>query len=232
MKPVEIGTAAKKKTSARLTDAPGNLHAIRALEVALVGEHSICFLAGKGSPGRELVKAIERVSEDFKLPCHAVLVAPCPCGGYGTRRYLCKCQPEEMRQYYESLRSTFGKPTEFDIFVELEEPRAHEVGSVRTEREPEENLVMRIRRAKSNPEMGPLDRNAWTLCESAVAKFGNGICGRAEPVARTIARMESTTFGPTRAHHIAEAIQYVSPLHGNMSWIYSLETHLLRVVKR
>lgn len=82
----------------------GQESVLRALEVAMVGGHSLCIIT----------EDPERFAEAFRHypETKTAIVTPCPCGFYLHDSKLCICTAEEIEQHQKHTW-----PQDFDIYV-------------------------------------------------------------------------------------------------------------------
>lgn len=172
---------------------------------------------------------IARASATITYPASVMLVAamnPCPCGYYGDPKRVCRCRPEQIRNY----RAKISGPLMDRIDLHIEVPSVawkDLVGEANAESS--EIIRQRVTAARTiqsdrlkrtkifcNAQMGnrhlqsycALDHDSRRLLETAVDKLGLSARAykRILKIARTIADLEqSAAIG---AHHVGEAIQY------------------------
>ena len=172
---------------------------------------------------------ISRVGHSIKFPARFMLVAamnPCPCGYFGDPKRACVCSGTQIYKY----RSRISGPLldRMDIHIEVPPVAIGELAVERYE-EPSEAIRARVtgaravqrerfkgKRIHANSQMParsirkhcPVDRNAQTMLETAIEKWGLSprAYHRILKVARTIADLERSE-GITE-NHVAEAIRY------------------------
>lgn len=194
----------------------GNPMLKRAIEIALVGYHTLTYV-GHPRNGWQYVQAI--------LGDRATFMARCPCGSYKaigqTFEQACICTLKEIADWQQ--KATYRRAILSDIIVEVYPPRAEEFFSVG---EPYSSVLARLREMRLAQSFGvragifPESRNgvraanpvAFDLLNEARIRlsFTSEMLLSVQRVACTIAEMEGKTLveGP----HMAEAIIYRVPL--------------------
>lgn len=194
----------------------GNIVLKRAMEVAIVGHHTITYV---GDPSI----AWEQVS--IILGARAAIMQRCPCGNYQSPDRPCFCTLEmiekwrETRKYQEALAS--------DIIIDAVDPKAEEFFAWS---EPYTDVLKRVTRVRFAQAFGrasfpsvrgnPSERNGWIVKEREVMGFLSAIKTRLDlgtlalrsvcRVAQSIAELDGCEV--VTVVHIAEATGYRTPL--------------------
>jgi len=177
-----------------VTEICGNHHAIRALQVAAAGGHSIRFVGGWTTQAQEL--AI--IAQACGLKARAS--SPCPCGNWGHPFRECTCSVEMVGRW---MAREFHARDRFDITVEVYEPEPE--AAVEWALEREERVVV-------VPDIGerglPVSETARSLLLAAARTLR--LHPRALKEVRSVAETIALMAGERRieAAHMAEAIQY------------------------
>jgi magnesium chelatase family protein len=168
----------------------------RALEVALVGGHTV-MVVGREGDGKELVETIGGKKVLF--------VEPCPCGNYGHSKVPCICSPRVIVKY--RARRSFRRALDADIRIELMPPRALQ----RFTPEPFSEVERRIRVALGNklPTTCSECSTGWYSQALAKMDFAEKQQHAIQRVAATIAQMDGSNT--VTEVHFAEAMQYQMP---------------------
>jgi predicted ATPase with chaperone activity len=180
-----------------LQDIQDNEIAKRAVEVALVGGHSIAFIYQQGAPGMELLQAAEGMAKDAGIPFQGLAAFPCPCGFFGTATAPCECSLRRIVTYRKTLARRLAG---FEMGVALLPPW----GKTVRRGEDEEQVMQRVRRARA------FDLTDTTLsadCEYLL-KVHLGVAGASRKaqilkIAATICRLGSSDR--MLCHHLMEA---------------------------
>jgi magnesium chelatase family protein len=191
----------------KLQDFPKQEHVKRALEVAMVGKHSITLIGSPVSEGRELVEWLRW----SKYPTPAYFVSPCPCGYFGFPSRECTCSISMVGRHQAKYLSR-----DTDIYVTLKELSPDEIINFmrnKNRNEEEEKVYERIKLAKAIEAPRPLELTStdWNLLKSAVSQLNLSFFQVKQilVVAKTIQHMAlvyntESSFMP----YLAEAIQY------------------------
>ncbi|HYP21647.1 MAG TPA: hypothetical protein VEY08_16380 [Chloroflexia bacterium] len=187
----------------------GNIVLKRALEVAIVGHHTLTYV-GHPENGWAYVQQI--------LGPLAFIMQKCPCGNYLDPLRECTCELAEIEAHRK--RKAFQEALNSDIIVEAQTPRETEFFSMG---EPYMNVLARIKRVRdvqvfTRAHMWPgreALRNGnpvFDLLNMARTRLGFTAeqLKKVQYVARTIADMDGKPI--VEAAHMAEAIQYRTPL--------------------
>jgi len=167
---------------------------------------------------------IVRTGGAIRFPARFALVAamnPCPCGYRGDPRRECLCTPAHVQRYLAKLSGPLLD--RIDLHVEVPRPQTNDLlaGSVGESSQDvrarvsaaRERAAARVADRPMPPGMGwrrwgPIDDAALSFLRAATDRLALG--GRAAErilrVGRAIADLDAS--GPTRAEHIAEALQY------------------------
>ena len=172
---------------------------------------------------------ITRSSMTVNYPARFMLVAamnPCPCGYFGDQRRVCRCSPQQIRQYQGRLSGPLLD--RIDIHIEVPSVRYRELVG-RYAGEPSQAIKARIDRARAlqkerfpagrlplNARMSErevkehcrIDEESGRFIEMAMDKLGLSARAytRILKVARTIADLDAQA--DIGSSHVAEAIQY------------------------
>lgn len=184
-----------------ITDVPGQEHAKRAIEVAVAGRHSICFVGFPDGTASTLATFTTSVSAGR---LHAESIYPCKCGWYSHPMRECTCTLKSLRKYYTRLSRL-----PFSIYVEIPTTEWYKVQSHLAGRrgEPWHKIQGRIN-AMENHEDAALDSTCKSLLGAAVKQLWLDwdATWRTILVGRTIANLAHSER--IQAAHLAEAIQY------------------------
>lgn len=182
-------------------------------------------------PLEEGTVTITRSALTATYPARFMLVAamnPCPCGYFGERNRVCRCTPQQIRQY----QGRISGPLLDRIDIHIEVPSLHYRDLTAVESgEPSAAIKARIEGARKiqmdrftgeriefNSRLSdrhirtvcPIDADSRQLIEMAIDRLG--LSARAHTrilkVARTIADLDGASN--IRSSDIAEAIQYRS----------------------
>lgn len=185
----------------RLDEIKGQSHVKRALEVAMVGEHTVTLWApGTGLDAEELAAVARRLGLEFSEVMVAVY---CPCGNFGSTETPCTCSSDEIRQYMRQLRpylaSDIHTKVERVSFVRLTAERAQE---------PDERIIERVEEARGREVSLSLDTASLSLMEAAMRqlRLGQVQYRRILAVAGSIAKLAGSDS--LRPIFVAEALQY------------------------
>jgi len=178
----------------------GNEHVLRAIEVSLVADHSIMFIAPPGY-GKSLFRAIMTGSSGAR---HTELT-PCLCGYYQDLTQVCTCVPQQIGHWQAKLRKIAPA---FDITAYPSRPKFEELFDTRREAFTtmwERVVVARDRHIPKGIE----DGSSVGLLKAAYTKLNlsPGAAMRILRVSHSIACLDSAC-SQIGAAHIAEAIQY------------------------
>jgi len=180
----------------KIDDVCGHEGLRRAIEVALVGSHPMFISHFDGSVAPFIVNEVAKVAG---LPFHALVIAPCPCGNYGSARLECSCSPESINKYLSEINK---RRNEFDIFIESVGPRG-KLGLP----EPLTTMINRVVHARNNP-----CPKGYVGCDDLLNMFQKEMkadaidLAKVKAVANTIAKLDGNS--EVLVHHISEAIQY------------------------
>ena len=188
-----------------LEDIPEQEHIKRAIEVCLVGNHTIGIIDTNGY-GKEFGKWLS--SHDISV----WVEKPCKCGNFMDSQSECHCTISQIRQW--RLRKSFLHCMNADVVIESTRPR------VRTlikpyQGEPESEMLKRVETAKQiEIKDSTLDEQSNTLLIMAIDRLGL-IHTKIESVKRvavSIAKLDGLDV--IKVQHISEAVQYaVTPIN-------------------
>ena len=156
----------------------GQESVLRALEVAVAGQHSLCIITE--DPERFVW------STEFLSEARIAVVTPCPCGFLGHPLRACHCSKEEIAQHQKAWFLIAGRIA-YDMYVSANPGRI-------------EDLL--------KAEKPPLHKEAKELLAVGFEKLGLTYSEGKKilQVAKTIAELERRTA--IAAQHLAEAMQY------------------------
>lgn len=182
----------------------GNFHALRAVEVAVAGEHSICIMGPPQSGKSMLIYIMEiLVKASNMLKSETIEVLDCPCGYRLTDDRECVCTQQEIKTYKQILEHDG-----WDIYISLQYPTFEQLFDTRLH-EPIEDIAARIKAAYDNwLDLEP-DPLSLSLLKTAYAqlKMTPAQVHRCLAVALTIANLGGEKQAINSAH-MAEAIRY------------------------
>jgi len=199
------GAIINSNDTKRLEDIPEQEHIKRAIEVCLVGNHTIGIIDTNGY-GKEFGKWLS--SHDISV----WVEKPCKCGNFMDSQSECHCTISQIRQW--RLRKSFLHCMNADVVIESTRPR------VRTlikpyQGEPESEMLKRVETAKQiEIKDSTLDEQSNTLLIMAIDRLGL-IHTKIESVKRvavSIAKLDGLDV--IKVQHISEAVQYaVTPIN-------------------
>lgn len=198
----------------------GQHHAVRAIEIALTGNHNLLITGGVGSGKTALILAIEETGvrstlDDGRVPETGSLnydipvimtTRPCPCGNYLSDEFECVCTSEEILKHRAPLKQVLYS---IDMFIYLIPLSFEQIIDTRPS-ESSETIIKRVTSSSSRLAnvSKTIDSDVSPLLKSAhmQLRLQTGMVFRIMNVARTIAAMaEDQDIEPV---HMAEAIQY------------------------
>lgn len=236
-----LGTRPFRAPHHTISDAGlvGGGHMPKPGEISLA-HHGVLFLDELPEFKRNVLEALRQPLEDGRVtisrsaltatyPARFILVAamnPCPCGYYGDRARVCRCTPQQIRQYQGRVSGPLMD--RIDIHVEVPSVRYKDI-SRRASGELSGEIKRRVEKARRiqekrfegqkerfNARMTDkqfkihcvIDEESQMLIEMAVEKLGLSTRAYTKilKVARTIADLEEDER--IRPSHVAEAIQY------------------------
>lgn len=236
-----VGTRPFRTPHHTISDAGlvGGGHTPRPGEISLA-HNGVLFLDELPEFRRNVLEALRQPLEDGHItitrssttatyPAQFMLVAamnPCPCGYYGDQTRVCRCTPQQIRQYQARISGPLLD--RIDIHIEVPSVRYRDL-TAKSSGESSGALKERIGRARSmqkkrfedqnvqfNARMSDkqikvyctIDEDSQKLIEMAIEKLG--LSARAYTkvlkVARTIADIDEEE--KIQSSHVAEAIQY------------------------
>jgi magnesium chelatase family protein len=236
-----LGTRPFRSPHHTISDAGlvGGGHTPRPGEISLA-HHGVLFLDELPEFKRNALEALRQPLEDGHVtitrssvtatyPSRFMLVAamnPCPCGYYSDQTRVCRCTPQQIRQYQARISGPLLD--RIDIHIEVPSVRYKDLTG-KSSGESSGTIKERIERARSiqksrfegqdtqfNARMADklikvfcdIDEDSQKLIEMAIEKLG--LSARAYTkilkVARTIADLEAED--KILSSHVAEAIQY------------------------
>ncbi len=205
------------------SEVRGQQHAIRAIEVALTGNHNLVLIGEPGGGKTTLATATMALREanplvifDGRAPTHSFLsdslmptittTTPCLCGWHLSDERECTCSPGNIKVHMAEINAIQHS---VDMWVGLSSLGFDQILDSRPG-ENSEAIGERITLARKRVDGvdKKLDQTAADLLRSAYVQFrlSVGETFRAMDVARTIAALADEEI--IGALHIAEAIQY------------------------
>ncbi|HUL00074.1 MAG TPA: YifB family Mg chelatase-like AAA ATPase [Nitrospirota bacterium] len=245
-----LGTRPFRSPHHTISDAGlvGGGHTPKPGEISLA-HHGVLFLDELPEFRRNVLEAMRQPLEDGHVtitrssitatyPSRFMLVAamnPCPCGYYGDQTKVCRCTPQQIRQYQARISGPLLD--RIDIHIDVPSVKYRDLTGKSTG-EPSAKIKGRVDRARKmqeerfknqnthfNARMSDreikiycsIDDDSQKLMEMAIEKLG--LSARAYTkilkVARTIADLEEED--KILSSHVAEAIQYRN-LDRKMIW--------------
>ena len=236
-----LGTRPFRAPHHTISDAGlvGGGHIPRPGEISLA-HNGVLFLDELPEFKRNVLEALRQPLEDGHVtitrssitatyPARFMLLAamnPCPCGYYSDQTRVCRCTPQQIRQYQARISGPLLD--RIDIHIEVPSVRYKDLAGKATG-ESSSSIKGRIERARSIQQMRftgkntqfnarmsdkqiktycAIDDDSQKLMEMAIEKLG--LSARAYTkilkVARTIADLENED--KIASSHVAEAIQY------------------------
>ena len=128
------------QTAPRLELIAGHEYEKRAIEIALIGNHPVCFLINKGSEIPQLLMTANRIALEQQIPFKGLAYFWCPCGNYGSPKDECRCKYPVIEKHLVKLAK---QVSEYDIWSQSTSyPKQYHIGEV------EEDVVERIIKAR------------------------------------------------------------------------------------
>jgi hypothetical protein len=193
----EIGSAAHEK----------HMPSVRAVTVALAGNHTITFLGSGGALADAL--AFGRISRHYGVT--AYVTTACICGNASDPYLTCRCSPEAIVAWQR--RPAFQAALAADLVVEAAHTSAEQrMAHWRGRRgESDELLIAHAREARGRPRpTDVLDTASQRLLAAAIRQLQltTEQVARMLAVAQSVAQLaEQAAIQPA---HLAEALQYRS----------------------
>lgn len=240
-KNILLGTRPFRAPHHTISDAGlvGGGHVPKPGEISLA-HHGVLFLDELPEFKRNALEALRQPLEDGSVtitrssvtatyPAEFMLVAamnPCPCGYYGDTKKVCRCSPQQIRQYQTRISGPLMD--RIDIHIEVPSVKYRDLTG-KSVSESSADIMKRVNRARGmqerrfsgqsirfNARMSDkqikehcvIDADSQKLIEMAIDRLG--LSARAYTkilkIARTIADLDEEES--IRSSHIAEAIQY------------------------
>jgi predicted ATPase with chaperone activity len=206
----------------------------RAIEIAFIGNHPVCFLINKGSQIPTLLMTANRIAFDLQIPFKGLAYFWCPCGNYGTLKDECLCKMGLIEKHLGKLKREVSK---YDIWIQSNSyPKQYHIGEV------EEDFIERVRKSRIVREERLKDKVLQANTSSPLKLLSDSSLGlliayqkkmsdkvdvkRVVKLATTIASAyfdsdnETTSRPFIQQHHLALALQYqpssISGLQGHL----------------
>jgi magnesium chelatase family protein len=240
-KNILLGTRPFRSPHHTISDAGlvGGGHVPKPGEISLA-HHGVLFLDELPEFKRNALEALRQPLEDGSVtitrasvtatyPAEFMLVAamnPCPCGYYGDSKKVCRCSPQQIRQYQTRISGPLMD--RIDIHIEVPSVKYRDLTG-KSVSESSADIMKRVNRARGMQERRfsgqnirfnarmfdkqikehcVIDADSQKLIEMAIDRLG--LSARAYTkilkIARTIADLDEEES--IRSSHIAEAIQY------------------------
>jgi magnesium chelatase family protein len=189
-----------------ISQIKGHCMAKRALEVALVGDHSVFLYGPRGSGKSTLVSA-------FPWLTSVHVSDSCACGNTLSASKACTCDPVRLARWVRRARE---RARTCDIEIEVP-PVPMKEWDAQNDPKADEWHVQRVERAKEFGEKNKslkLDETAERIKELAARRlsFSIGEWERILNVSRSIANLDQSPI--LKGKHVAEAIQYKTLTRG------------------
>jgi predicted ATPase with chaperone activity len=182
-------------------DILGNASAKRAMEVALVGGHSMVLISTVNSPAQALAQAGAAMATYIgNLPYKVKVVPVCECGGCGSPKFECTCSLKTLEKHNKRMSKLTN---EMDMFVETVAPRAMDTSK---SEEGSNEFMIRIMDGIKHPAPEKVGIGAEELVRMAVSELGVDRV-KVLKIAKTIAQMDNSR--EINEVHVSEATQYV-----------------------
>jgi len=128
------------QSAPRLEIIAGHEYEKRAVEIALIGNHPVCFLINKGSEIPSLLMTANRIALEHQIRFKGLAYFWCPCGNYGSPKDECLCKYPVIEKH---LRKLAKQVSVYDIWGQSNAyPRQFHLGEV------EEEFVARVKKAR------------------------------------------------------------------------------------
>jgi len=182
----------------------GNEYIKRAIEIALVGNHSIAIIDTFKSSANNLLDALTDMGRKNNLKFSGGVFPSCPCKCFNTHYHECNCEVEELNLHFYNL---LNQIKDFDMVVISYEENEYAFDNI-AKNEHEEQIVVRVRNCiKSDIVVSPdLSRDCVELLEQAIKQYPAINKDKVVKLASTICKMEYRSV--IEMCHLVEAIQY------------------------
>lgn len=189
----------------KLHEIPCNANARRAIEVALVQEHSLRFI------GNKTADDLADWAKGFGLKAQAVKT--CPCGNLGSSLKACICTAGEVSRYHKKHYLD-----NYDLTIEVREDRSDRVykmlmGEIAIENE--EEMLLRVKQAKQlfknlGVAIKDLGQDFKDLLKQTIVNLG--LTYNQAQTLISLTRSIASLAGDTKLQlsYLAEACQYLS----------------------
>ena len=215
MKPFVLTSSAP-----RLELIAGHEYEKRAIEIALIGNHPVCFLINKGSEIPQLLMTANRIAKELQIPFKGLAYFWCPCGNYGSPKDECECKYPAIEKHLKKLAK---QVSEYDIWSQSTSyPKQYHIGEV------EEDVVERIVNAREfkkkngdDNQEPMIDLSLDSESMAVINQYQKVVSakvdvGRVKRLAKTIAYADDYNHYLTikdrqyliQLRHVIEALQY------------------------
>jgi len=206
----------QSSSAPRLELIAGHEYEKRAIEIALIGNHPVCFLINKGSEIPQLLMTANRIALEQQIPFKGLAYFWCPCGNYGSPKDECECKYAVIEKHLVKLAKVVS---EYDIWSQSTSyPKQYHIGEV------EEDVVERIIKARQfrdnqgGKNQEPLiDLSLDTESMDVINQYKKVVSakvdvGRVIRLAKTIAYADGVFIHNgqflIQVRHVIEALQY------------------------
>ncbi len=197
-----------------LENIPGSEMEKRALEVALVGGHSLAILHNVGSHAPQLIRTAMRLAQEIPVPFRGLAYPWCPCGNYGSPKAECRCSAKTIERHLSKLGKWMDR---FAIWLGGTVPLARHL---HIKGESEAAVMKRVKAARAALEPSViLDASCQEMIRYYLGSVSSSLdIAKVKAIAASIARLD----GQARllVQHMAEALQYQPcALPGFRMWV-------------
>ena len=174
-------------------------HAKRAIEVAIIGNHSIKFI------GNDEAEQLKKACDELNIK--AIAVKPCRCGNLNDQEKDCLCRLFEIKQHQRSKK--YRTPTDLTIEVPRVTPAAYLKYERGKKQESVNEVKKRVKKAKKNKVAERItDEQTLQFLETALRQLHLSLnqINSLKRVAQTIVKLDNSF--EIKVRHLAEALQY------------------------